>query len=129
MNGTTVDFTKRGHKRARQRIAAEKLQASILRGMAKDMPPMQAMVFMAYFHQFPARFVDGKQNYFSPDHLTTIRQLGIKRRAYRKMTRALARLGFLETRRVKPWKRAEYRVVFEKLDKYEHPDKTTASTT
>jgi len=78
---------------------------------------MQAIVFMSYFNQFPERFVKSNDNYFQPDARATIKQLGIKRRAFWKMTRALVTLGLLQRRR--KGLRREYRIVFGKLDKYE----------
>jgi acyl carrier protein phosphodiesterase len=112
----TLLATRRFQKRARHRIRAERTQIHLLRRLCKEMPPTQAIVFMSYFNQFPERFVRGNDNYFRPDWATTIRQMKLKRRAYWKMTRALVTLGFLERRR--RGLRAEYRIVFEKLDKY-----------
>jgi|GEM_PF-1972281 hypothetical protein len=118
MNGAALNFTRRDFRHARQRIGAEKLQARILREMAREMPPTQAIVFMSYFHQFP-EFAHGNDNYFKPAWARTCGQLQIRRRAFWKMTRALIDLGFLERRwcgLLRGW--WEYRIVFEKLEKY-----------
>ncbi len=131
MNGATIDFTRKGYKHARQRIHAEKAQVAILRGMSKEMPPTQAIVFMSYFNQFPERYVHANGDYFSPDWRTTVKQLGIRRSDFWKMTRALVELGFLYRRRhalplfgrmvkVGP---VEYRIDFDKLAKYEEDKK------
>jgi acyl carrier protein phosphodiesterase len=111
-----IHATRRFQKRARHRLRAEKTQVHLLRRLCKEIPPTQAIVFMSYFNQFPERFVKGNDNYFRPDWVTTIRQMGIKRRAFWKMTRALVETGLLESRRKGLHK--EYRIMFDELGKY-----------
>lgn len=119
MNGQGIDFTRRDRKRARQRINAEKAQVRILRGLTKEMPPIQAIVFMSYFNQFPERWDHrDKEYYFLPDPWPTIRQLGIKPRVFRKLTRNLVDQGWLKKRSRGLRGPAQYRVMFERLDKY-----------
>jgi hypothetical protein len=116
MNGT-VNFTRCERRRHKQRIEAQGNQVAILRGMAREMSPMQAIVFMSYFNQFPELARPGNDNYFSPAWAVTIRTMGIKRRAFWKMTSNLVELGFLD---VRPhlFKADEYRIMFDKLAKY-----------
>ena len=52
MNSSIINFTRRDQRRYRQRRQAEHVQVQILRGMTREMPPLQAMVFMGYFHQW-----------------------------------------------------------------------------
>ncbi len=119
MKHNGVAFTRRSRKRYDRKTRAEHAQVDILRGLSKEMPPTQAMVFMSYFNQFPERYQRGHDNYFRPDAFTTISQLRLRRRMFWRMTRDLVKRGLLEQRREKrfPWPR-EYRIVFDKLEKY-----------
>jgi hypothetical protein len=124
MKHNGVAFTKKYRKRFDHKSSAEHSQADILRGMKSEMPPMQAIVFMSLFHQFPERFIYGEDNFFRPDALTTCVQLRIKRRAYWAMTHNLERLGYVRRRRAStvPWRR-EVRINFDKLAKFKEGKK------
>jgi hypothetical protein len=134
MNGIPVEFSRKQRRRQKQRIHAESAQVLILRGMAKEMAPTQAVVFMSYFNQFPELAVAGNDNYFFPAWGATCAQLGIKRRVFWEMTENLVRLGFLE----EGWPgvlgiswlgrlflKHEYRIAFDMLKKYTEPVKGT----
>lgn len=118
MNGVAFSHSQR--RRFSQKTHAEATQTNILKGMVKIMPPLQAMVFMSYFNQFPERY-SGIRNdyYFQPDWVTTIRQLHLSRRVFWKMTRALVGLGYLQRRwcgLLRGW--WEYQIAFEKLKRF-----------
>ena len=120
MNGSVVDASRKTAKRYRQRRRAEHVQVNILRGMCKEMPPTQAMVFMSYLNQFPELHWPGHYRYFTPAWAVTIRTLGIKRRAFWRMTRALVGLGYLERRWCGMLRGMwEYRIDFDKLTRYD----------
>jgi hypothetical protein len=112
LNGYPI-LTKRARKLQKQKADKSPL---IFKGLRTEMKPVQAMVFMAFFNQFPYRFTPNNEFYFTL-RPGTLDEMGLSRDAQTTMTNNLVGLGFLDKRnRVNG--DMEYRIVFDRLKHY-----------
>lgn len=88
--------------------------ALIFKGLLKSMKPVQALVFMAFYNQFPARFIPRNDYFFRPNQKEICTQMSLKDAVYYLMVSRLVDGGWLEKRAAKSGG-LEYRIVFEKL--------------
>lgn len=98
----------------------EKQPASqlIFKGLLRDgMKPVQALVFMGFYKQFPARYIPGNEYYFKPTVRLIISPMRIKEPVYWLMVTRLVDGGWLERRKARSGG-LEFRIVFEKLHGY-----------
>ncbi len=88
----------------------------IFRGLLRhyNMPPMQALVMIGLYNQFPLRYKMADGFYFRPDEPQLVKSMRIKLPVYYHLLRGLLRDGFIERKKSKPWG-YEYRIVFDKL--------------
>lgn len=90
----------------------------IFKGLLRDgVKPVQALVFMGFYKQFPARYIPGNEYYFKPTVRLIIAPMRIKEPVYHLMVSRLVEGGWLERRKAKSGG-LEYRIVFEKLHGY-----------
>jgi hypothetical protein len=111
MNGYPI-LTKRARKLQKQKADKSPL---IFKGLRTEMKPVQAMVFMAFFNQFPRRYVKNNEFYFTL-RPGTLDDMGIDRTGQTDMINNLVGLGFLEKRNKNYG--MEYRIVFDRLKHY-----------
>ncbi len=97
-----------------KRAAPPTPQQLIFKGLLKHMKPVQAMVFMAFYQQFPERYLPGNDYYFRPSFLASKSQLRIKEPVYHLIVTRLVDGGWLERRKARSGG-MEYRIVFERL--------------
>lgn len=76
--------------------------------------PVKALVFMAFYMQFPARFLPNNQFYFRPVVSAILKQLRVKEPIYQALVSDLVRDGWLQRRKAKSGGQ-EFRIVFEKV--------------
>jgi hypothetical protein len=89
-------------------------QQLIIKGLLKHMRPIQAIVFMGLYEQFPARFLPNNDFFFRPSMKLIIAPMKIKEPVYHLMMSRLVEGGWLERRKAKAGG-LEYRIVFDKL--------------
>ncbi len=89
-------------------------QQLITRGLLKIMKPVQALVMVAVYQQFPERFIPRNDYYFPISVIQIMRALKIKEAVCQLMVSQLVDTGFLERRKAKRGG-MEYRIVFSKL--------------
>ena len=89
----------------------------VFKGLLKHMRPVQALVFMALYQQFPERFIARNDYFFTPSIRPILKTMSIKPPVYYLMLTRLVEGGWLQKR---PAKRGglEYRIVFEKLEPF-----------
>jgi hypothetical protein len=96
----------------------------VFKGLLKRMKPVQALVFMALYTQFPARFIPANDFYFKPSEKLVIAPMKIKPAVYYLMLSRLVDAGFLDRRKARSGG-LEYRIVFEKLEGFIRPGTAT----
>lgn len=89
-------------------------QQLIIRGLLKEMKPVQALIMVAIYQQFPERFLPNNDLYFKPSSAQITRSLSLKEPVYYFLVSRLVDGGWLEKRKAKSGG-LEYRIVFEKL--------------
>lgn len=88
----------------------------IIKGLLKQMKPIQALVFMAIYQQFPQRFIPNNDYFFQPSMGLIIKAMKISPAVYYLMLSRLVESGYIERRKHSRSKELEYRIVFEKLN-------------
>lgn len=89
----------------------------IFKGLLQHMKPIQALVFMQLYQQFPARFIPGNDFFFKPIQKAICAQMNLKDSVYYLMVHKLVSEGWLEQRQAKSGG-LEFRIVFEKLHRF-----------
>lgn len=89
-------------------------QQLIIRGLLKHMKPIQALVMVALYQQFPQRFLPNNDFFFKPSEAQIQRALHLKPPVIYLMLSRLVAAGYLEKRKAKSGG-LEYRIVFAKL--------------
>lgn len=89
-------------------------QQLIIRGLLKHMKPIQALVMVALYQQFPQRFLPNNDFFFKPSEAQIQRALHLKPPVIYLMFSRLVTTGYLEKRKAKSGG-LEYRIVFAKL--------------
>ena len=97
-----------------KRSAPPTPQQLIFKGLLKYMKPVQALVFMAFYMQFPDRFIPANDFFFRPSWTAIKGQLHVKEPVYHLMVTRLVDGGWLERRKARSGG-MEYRIVFERL--------------
>jgi len=112
MNG--VKLTRRAAKFAKQ---SRDKSPIIFKGLKKEMPPTQALLMMAFFNQFPYRFIPHNGFYFTPNTDEITSQMNLDLMAITTMANNLVGLGFLDKRNAESGG-VEYRIIFDRLRRY-----------
>lgn len=107
-------LTRRQSKFAKQ---SRDKSPAVFRGLKREMPPVQAMIMMAIFNQFPYRFIPNNGFYFTPNVDEITQQMGLDLMEFTKLANNLVVLGFLDKRNSNSGG-MEYRIVFDRLRAY-----------
>ncbi len=101
---------------------------AIFKGLLKHMRPMQALVFMAVYDQFPERYLPDNDFYFCPSIRQMRKGLHIKDPVIYFLLTNLTEAGWLQRRKSK-LNGMEYRICFDKLSPFIREPVDTATKT
>jgi DNA-binding MarR family transcriptional regulator len=95
---------------------------AIIKGLMKQMKPIQALVMHAVYRQFPERFIPRNSGFFSPSVIQIQREMKLKESVIHLMLARLVDSGYLERRKARAGG-LEYRIVFDKLSDFVEVEK------
>lgn len=87
----------------------------VFKGLLKHMKPVQALIFMGIYTQFPGRFIPHNEYFFQPSMKLIIAPMRLKEPVYHMMMARLVEGGWLSRRKHKRSGQLEYRIEFDKL--------------
>ncbi len=94
--------------------------ALVLRnGLLREMPPVQALVMMQLYQQFPKRWRKENGMFFLPDEAAIMRTMHLKPPRLYELLGRLVDGGYLEKRLERQG--MEYRIRFESLERFRRP--------
>ncbi len=97
--------------------------ALVLRdGLLREMPPVQALVMMQLYRQFPKRWRRDHGMFFRPDEAAIMRAMHLRPPMFYALLGRLIDGGYLEKRLERQG--MEYRIRFERLERFRQPTPT-----